>query len=549
MGCKVRTSGSIDDAEIELFERHDMSTEASGAERWLAAIVESSDDAIIGVSLQGLVVSWNGSATRMFGYSGEEAIGKPIQELIWPAQEDEKDVDLLQRIMRAERVEHFETIRRHKDGKPVLVSLSVSPIVDSNGMLIGVAKIARDITTRVAMEQSLIAASDQVRLLTDQEAQARAASLANQRFRDLIEGAPDGILQVDDRGTIILSNRAAETLFGYSHDELVGRSVDDLVPEARRTGHAEHRANFAKAGVVRPMGIGLELYARRKDGSECPVEISLSPVSTGLGTNITAVIRDVTERKRIEEQVRTLQESYMAELQARQKEAQRLNQLKDEFLASVSHELRTPLHTILGFTDLLSEELEGPLNETQREFVRHIHRDSEHLLELINDVLDLSRIESGGLRLHTESLPLREAILEAVSGIKAHADAKSVDMRVDDLGDLCVIADPARLRQILYNLLSNAVKFTPAGGSVTIGARANGTAARITVADTGIGMSQEEQTHIFDRFFQVSNKTGGAGLGLAICKQLVEIQGGSISVESKAGAGSQFNVELPMSRM
>ena len=441
---------------------------------------------------------------------------------------------------------HFEAVRRHKDGTAVLVSLSMSPILDSNGMLIGVAKIARDITSRVAMEQSLLASSDQVRALTEQEARARAASLANQRFRELIENAPDGILQVDSTGRIILSNRTAETLFRYTGDELLGRCVDDLVPEARRTHHAERRANFAKAGVARPMGLGLDLYARRKDGSEFPVEISLSPVKTEGGVHVTAVIRDVTERKRTEEQVRTLQESYMAELKARQKEAERLNRLKDEFLASVSHELRTPLHTILGFTDLLAEELEGPLNDTQREFLRHIHRDSEHLLGLINDVLDLSRIESGELRLHTENLSLREAIFEAVSSIKSHAEARSVDIHSDDPGDLHVIADPVRLRQIFYNLLSNAVKFTAAGGRVTVTARHEGAAVRITIADTGTGMSPEDQAQIFERFYQVSHRTGGTGLGLAICKQLVEMQGGSISVESELGTGSRFHFELPL---
>ncbi|HEV2576287.1 MAG TPA: PAS domain S-box protein [Acidobacteriaceae bacterium] len=521
-----------------------MGTETSGAERWLAAIVESSDDAIIGESLEGVVTSWNRGAERIFGYTAEEAAGRSISSLIWPGNE-QGDEDLLRRVVRGERVDHIETVRRHKNGTKVLVSLSMSPILDSSGKLIGIAKIARDITSRVAMEQSILASSNRVRLLTEQEAEARAASLANQRFRQLIEDAPDGIVQVDGAGMIIVSNRAAERLFGYSHDELIGRSVDVLVPDAYRARHAEYRANFVKANVARPMGIGLDLRARRKDGSEFPVEVSLSPVTSEAGVRVTAVIRDVTERRRVEEQVRSLQESYMAELKDRQREAERLNHLKNEFLASVSHELRTPLHTILGFTDLLGEELEGTLNETQRAFVRHIHRDSEHLLGLINDVLDLSRIESGGLRLHTESLSVREAILEAVSGIKPHADAKPVEVRADDPGDLRVIADSVRLRQILYNLLSNAVKFTAVGGSVTVGAEGNGTAVRVTVTDTGIGMSQEEQAQIFDRFYQVSSKTGGTGLGLAICKQLVEIQGGSISVESTLGAGSKFHFELP----
>ena len=296
-------------------------------------------------------------------------------------------------------------------------------------------------------------------------------------------------------------------------------------------------------------GFGLNLLGRRKDGIEFPVEISLSHVKTPSGVSITAVVRDVTERKRMEEDVRALQESYMAELEARQKEAERLNQLKNEFLASVSHELRTPLHTIIGFADLLSEEFEGPLNPTQREFVSHIRRDSDHLLGLINDVLDLSRIEAGRLELHVESLSIHNAISEAVSAIKSHAEAKAVHVHGGDAEELHVVADPIRLRQILYNLLNNAVKFTSAGGDVSVHAERDGGVVRVTVADTGVGISPDEQQKIFDRFYQVSNKSGGAGLGLAICKQLIELQGGSISVESELGRGSRFHFNLPNIQM
>ena len=524
-----------------------MSTEITGAERWLAAIVESSDDAIIGESLEGVVTSWNRSAERMFGYSALEAIGMPVSSLVWPAEEDENDLDLLRRVRRGERVDHYQTVRVHKDGKKILVSLSMSPITASNGALIGVAKIARDITARVSMEQSLFASSEKVRLLIEQEAQMRAASLADRRFRQLIEDAPDGVLQIDSSGKITLANRAAEILFGYTREELLRLDVDKLVPEGQGVNHSQHRANFIKAGVSRPMGLGLNLFGRRKDSSEFPVEISLSHVKTSSGVSVTAVVRDVTERKRIEEHVRALQEGYMAELETRQKEAERLNQLKNEFLASTSHELRTPLHTIIGFADLLSEELEGPLNVTQREFVSHIRRDSDHLLGLINDVLDLSRIEAGRLELHVDSLSLRNAISEAVSAIKSQANAKSVRVSGDDIGELHVIADPIRLRQILYNLLNNAVKFTSAGGEVSVHAEEDGRMVRVTVADTGVGISPEEESKIFDRFYQAGNKSGGTGLGLAICKQLIEMQGGSISVQSEPGRGSRFYFDLPTS--
>jgi len=526
-----------------------MDTGTTAVERWLAAIVESSDDAIIGESLDGVVTSWNRSAERMFGYSASEAVGSPLSSLTWPPTEHEDDLDLIRRVRRGERVDHYETVRVHKNGTKILVSISMSPVSDSTGTLIGVAKIARDITTRVSMERWLLASNEKVRLLTEQEAQARAASLADGRFRELIENAPDGVLQIDTSGKIALANRAAEILFGYTREEFSRLSVDELVPEGRRVNHAKHRANFVEAGVSRPMGLGLNLSGRRKDGTEFPVEISLSHMNTPNGVHVTAVVRDVTERKHMEEKVRALQQSYMAELEARQKQAERLNQLKNEFLASVSHELRTPLHTIIGFSDLLSEELEGPLNPTQRDFVSHIRRDSDHLLGLINDLLDLSRIESGRLELHVESLSLRTAISEAVSAIRSHADEKAVRVVEDNIGDLRIAADPIRLRQILYNLLNNAVKFTTAGGEVSVYAEQDGGVVRVTVADTGVGIPTDEQPKIFDRFYQVSNKGGGAGLGLAISKQLVELQGGSISVESEPGRGSRFQFDLPTSSL
>ena len=339
-------------------------------------------------------------------------------------------------------------------------------------------------------------------------------------------------------------------MFGYSSEELVGIGVDSLVPEAVRSKHAAFRKEFAKAGESRPMGLGLDLYARRKDGTELPVEISLSPTQTEDGINVTAVIRDVSERKRAEEQIHSLEQSYLAELEMRHKESERLNQLKSEFMASISHELRTPLHTIIGFAELLSEEGAGLLNERQRRFVSHIQTDSEHLLSLINDVLDLSRIEAGGLVVRTEALPLQPAISEAVSAIRPQAAGKQVSVREGTIPKTEILADPLRVRQILYNLLSNGVKFTDPGGEVAVSAELDADFVRITVADTGRGIPEEECSRIFDKFYQVGYTTAGVrqgtGLGLTICKQLVEIQGGKIWVDSEPGKGSHFYFTLPM---
>jgi PAS domain S-box-containing protein len=531
-------------------ERPD-SAEAIGmdAERWLAAIVESSDDAILGESLSGIITSWNAGATRIFGYSAEEAIGKPVRWFAWPGEEGRIE-ELLKRLRLGERVEHFETIRRHKTGRKVLVSLSLSPIRNAEGMIIGIAKIARDITDRKEADEALVASERRLRTMSGQEARARADLIAERRFRELIEHAPDAILQVDTAGKIIVANSTAESMFGYTREELLGSCVDRLVPQASRTAHPEHRKAFAEAGVVRPMGEGLNLCALRKDGTQIPVEISLSPITTDRGIFITAAIRDVTDRKQAEAQVRLVQQGYMQELEDRKREAERLNRLKSDFLASISHELRTPLHTIIGFSELLAEESAGALNEEQKRFLNHIQRDSEHLLALINDLLDFSRIEAGGLNLHTESLPVQNAISEVVNAIQPHAKAKGISLLTESNANVHVSADQLRLKQVLYNLLNNAVKFTPAGGtvSVNVSPEINDRCIRITVSDSGIGIADAELAHIFEKFYQIGVTPGGTregtGLGLAICKQLIEMHGGRIWAESQPGHGSQFHFTL-----
>lgn len=373
---------------------------------------------------------------------------------------------------------------------------------------------------------------------------------AEHQFQELIEYAPDAIMQVDSSGAIVIANRSAESLFGYSRKELLSLNVDALVPDAARHKHAADRQRFVSAGITRPMGQGLDLNARRKDGTLVPVEISLSPVTTESGAQVIAVIRDVTERRKTEQQLFTLQQSYMHELEARQRESERLNRLKSEFMASISHELRTPLHTIIGFAELLGEDGESPLDERQKRFLQHIQTDSQHLLGLINDVLDLSRIEAGGLRLTPQSLLLLPEITETVSALRPYATERRVAVAIDtSWNEISVSADPLRVRQILYNLLSNGIKFTPAGGSVKVSISKEEPFVRVTVTDTGVGIPEEECSRIFDKFYQTGytavGTRQGTGLGLTICKQLVELQGGTIWVESEPGRGSRFHFTLP----
>ncbi len=281
------------------------------------------------------------------------------------------------------------------------------------------------------------------------------AAKAESRFRELLEVAPDAIIEVDSRGSIVLCNAATERLFGYSRDELLGRPVEALIPEDIREKHQAHRANYWASPVTRPMGKALALLAQRKDRTRFPVEISLSPVHSEDGLRVTAIIRDVTDRAVAEERIRAVNQ----QLQQRNQEVERANRLKSEFLASMSHELRTPLHTILGFTELLQEEIDGPLNDRQKRFVSHVHQDAQHLLELINDILDLSKIEAGKLELRFEVFDSRQAVEEVVESLQAKAEAKNIVVEDRIPGDCAVKADRVRFKEIFYNLLSNAVKF------------------------------------------------------------------------------------------
>ena len=229
---------------------------------------------------------------------------------------------------------------------------------------------------------------------------------------------------------------------------------------------------------------------------------------------------------------------------------ERANRLKSEFLASMSHELRTPLHTIIGFSELLGEQLEGPLNDKQKRFVEHIHRDSLHLLELINDILDLSKIEAGRLELRPETFEIGMAIEEVLQSIRRLAEVKGLALDTSIAVDTALYADRVRFKQILLNLLSNAVKFTPEGGRVRVDASIRDGSFEISVTDTGIGIPAVEHQTVFDKFYQVGNTTKGVregtGLGLAITRHLVEEHGGRIWVESEVGKGSRFTFTVPI---
>src|SRR5512146_2211312 len=321
---------------------------------------------------------------------------------------------------------------------------------------------------------------------------ASSESLAERRFRQLLEAAPDAILEVNAAGKIVLLNETAEKMFGYTREELLGLSVETLVPEAMRGSHSQHRHSYTSQPVMRPMGIGLELKARRKDGTLVPVEISLSPNPVDDELRVIALVRDISARKEAEDRLKAVQEKYTEELaaknlqlEARNRDVEKANRLKSEFLASMSHELRTPLHTIIGFSELLTEEVEGALTPKQKRFIGHILQDSRHLLELINEILDLSKIEAGRLELQLGPFEFAPCLAEVLAGIQQQAAAKEIKLESRDVFQGSVFADRLRVKEILYNLLSNAVKFTPSGGLVWVEAHGSEKELETTVGDTG----------------------------------------------------------------
>jgi PAS domain S-box-containing protein len=498
----------------------------------LSGLLETSSFGIIALDANGRVQAWSRGAERIFGWPKDEAASGPataaLRLHLLPAGSTELSLT-------------------RKDGSSVDVESFVAPWRDAAGNTQGTLAIVTELSRRRATERELARVKQELVQVTEE---ARSEIQIERRFRELLEAAPDAIIEVDRQGRILLLNLATEKLFGYSREELLGQPVEVLVPDALRPGHSKHRTDYWDHPGTRPMGSGLALHGKRKDGANIPVEISLSPVKSDDGFRVTAIIRDITERKQAENQIREMQRTYTQELESRNHEIERANQLKSEFLASMSHELRTPLHTIIGFAELLQEELEGPLNPKQQRFLDHIHTDSQHLLALINDILDISKIESGRLELRREAFDVANVVEEALSSIRPQGAAKSISIETSLEVSSAIFADRLRFKQILFNLLSNAVKFTPSGGRIHVKGRVRDNFLEMSVRDTGIGISKEQHEAVFDKFYQVGATTKGVregtGLGLAITRTLVEEHGGRITLESEPGKGSCFTFTLAL---
>jgi PAS domain S-box-containing protein len=666
-----------------------MSDPVEEASWQLAALVEASDDAIIATDAQGIITAWNAGATHLYGHTSDEAIGRPIA-LIFPPDTSHEEAELLRRALQGERVRELETLRRHKDGRDLVVSVSISPVRTGTGAIHGTLRVARDVSGRLASERDA------------------------RRLVAIIASSDDAIVSKDLQGIVTSWNRAAEHMFGYTAAEMVGQSIRAIIPEDRQTEEDNVLASIRRGEKVDHF----DTLRRRKDGSLIPISLTVSPVFSEDGTVIGAskIARDISERRQADAErerllalaqqsarvTQTLNQvgavvsstldrhtivqavtdaataatraefgaffynvidpktgesyqlytlsgapkesfdkfpnpratalfgptfrgegiiriddvltdpryglsppyhglppghlpvrSYLAvpvrvrsgevagglffghpqpgiftaederlasgiaawasvalENARLYGEIQESSRLKDEFLATLSHELRTPLNALLGYARMIRSGVIAA--DGQGRAVETIERNALSLSQIVEDILDVSRIITGKIRLNVQPVELSTVVRAAIEAMVPAADAKGITIEaVLDPRAAPISGDPERLQQVAWNLMTNAVKFTPSGGKVQVRLARVNSHVEIVVSDTGIGIRPDFLPHIFERFRQADAGTnrerGGLGLGLGIARQLVELHGGTIEASSDGeGQGSTFRIKLPL---
>jgi PAS domain S-box-containing protein len=537
--------------------------QASRAQAILAAIVDSADDAIISKDLNGIIQSCNEAAARIFGYSAAELIGQPVRMLIPRDRQAEED-DILSRLRRGERVEHFETVRVRKDGRPIDVSLTISPVRDASGRIIGASKIARDVTAVRTAERERLQLLEENAAITAALNDVGAIAASDLDRDTAVQAVVDAATQLTTAqfGAFFYNvvNDAGESYTLYTISG-VPREAFSKFPMPRNTEVFE--PTFKGTAVVRSPDITTDPryghnppYGGMPQG-HLPVRSYLAvPVKGRAGGVIGGLFFGHPEPDRFTELHERLTvgiagwASVALENARMYAAAQDASRLKDEFLASLSHELRTPLNAILGYARLLRAGMIGP--DRHEKAIETIERNATSLTQIVEDVLDISRIIAGKIRLDVQTVDFPQVVRNALGAVTPAASAKNVRLEtVLDPHAGPIAGDPERLQQILWNLLSNAVKFTGKGGKVQVKLERVNSHVEVSVSDTGVGISPDFLPHVFERFRQADAATtrerGGLGLGLAIAKQMSELHGGTLEAASGGlGHGATFRLKVPL---
>lgn len=598
-------------------------TRPEEVQRWreLAGIVDSAADAIIGTDVDDTITSWNRAAETLYGHGAAEAIGRHLG-LIVPAERLTELDQIMNSITAGEPLRHLRTVRVTQAGREVNVDLTISPVHDSHGNLIGKSAIARDVSEQVLAEERFrlaVEASPSAMLMVDAEGkivmlnaeaerlfgyqraeliggelntliperfrqahpghrqafmgspQARAMGVgrelyglrkdgtevpveiglnpiettngtfvlnsivditerrqAEEKFRLAVEASPSGIVMVDSAGTIVLVNAQTQRMFGYAREELIGSSVDRLVPKRFRGQHAHNRRSFAAAAEARSMGIGRDLYGLRKDGSEFPVEVGLTPIDTDAGRLVLSTILDITARKRSEEA-----------LSAQAMELSRSNDELEQFAYVASHDMQEPLRMVSSYTELLAERYAGQLDDKARRYIHYAQDGAERMRAMIDDLLVYSRVRTRGGDL--VEINARDAFARALANLQV--PVREARANIEANIDVQVLGDEAQLSQVFQNLLSNALKFSGDGEpEISVSARRAGANYVFAVRDNGIGIAPEYSERIFQMFERLHTRDeyAGTGIGLALCRRIIERHQGTIWMESDGANGSTF---------
>jgi PAS domain S-box-containing protein len=485
----------------------------------LAAIVESSDDAIIGKDMESRILSWNAGAERMYGYNAAEMLGQPITLLQSPDRPEE-EARILEEVKRG-GIRHFETVRVCKDGQPIEVSLAVSPIRNPRGEVIGSSSIARDITERKRSEREV------------RENRARLSGI--------IGSAMDAIISVDAGQRITIFNAAAERMFLCPAREALGQPLDRFIPERFREAHHGHLAAFGRTGATcRAMGKLQPVSGLRANGEEFSIEASISHIEAGGQQIYTVILRDITERKRAEEQIQRLNAELEQRVEERTAELTAANKELESFTYSVAHDLRAPLRHIDAFSKILEEDCAAVLPRGAAHYLQNIRRSTGKMSLLVDDLLNLARI--GRQELRRQPTPLGGLVDEVLADLKDETAGRMLEWHIQPLP--AIECDPGLMKQVFANLLSNAVKYTRPRSVAVIEVgygKKNGDSA-VFVRDNGVGFNMKYADKLFGVFqrFHRAEEFEGTGVGLATVDRIVRKHGGHIWAEAAVDQGATF---------